>query len=139
MVAVLEGAGEGGVGGEVFVEDGGDDLGDGFVLEDAAVATVGQGGERRFDGEAVAGEAAVGAGKGGAGDQAGEQAGAPIRQQEFDLGGLAEQAFEFAVGVDREAVELVAVGTGEGFFADQAVWQKVVSPQARALAKTQAQ
>ena len=50
-----------GVGGEVFVEKGGDDFGDGFVLEDAAVAPVREGGQRRFDDQGVFGEATIGA------------------------------------------------------------------------------
>ena len=45
----------------MFVEDRQYDLGDGFVLEDAAVAAVGERRQGGFDGEDILGEAAVGA------------------------------------------------------------------------------
>ncbi len=108
-VPVLEDAGEGGVGGEVFVEDAGNDLRNAFVLEDAAVAAVREGGERRFDGEDVSGEAAVGAVLGGVGDEAGEETGTAIGKQQTNLDGLAQQTLEFEVGVGGEAIEGVAV------------------------------
>ena len=75
---VLEAVAEGGVAGQVFVEDRSDDLGNAFILENAAVASVGEGGEGRFDGEGVGGKAAVGAVLFDAGDEAGEQAFATV-------------------------------------------------------------
>ena len=57
---MTEAAGEGGVAGEVFVKNRADDLGDGFVLKNTAIAAVCEGGQRWFDSDGVFGEAAVG-------------------------------------------------------------------------------
>ena len=78
---VLEGAGEGGIPGEVFVEDAGNDLGDGLVLEDATVAAVPEGGERGFESQDVLRKTAVGAILGGVGDEATEQTGTTVGKQ----------------------------------------------------------
>ena len=67
-VEVTEAAGEGGVGGQVFVEDREDYLGNRFILENAAVAAVCKGGEGRFDSQGVFGETAVGTVLLGSGD-----------------------------------------------------------------------
>ena len=70
---VLESAGEGGVAGKMLVEQASDDLGNGLVLEDAAVAAVAEGGERGFESQDVLRKTAVGAILGGVGDEAGEE------------------------------------------------------------------
>ena len=124
VVPVLEDAGEGGVAGKMFVEQASDDLGDGLVLEDAAVAAVAEGGERGFESQDVLGKTAVGAILGGVGDEAAEQTRTAVGEQERDLGRLAQQAFEFEVGVGAQTVEGVAVADGQTFFADQAVGQE---------------
>ena len=67
-VDVTEAAGEGGVAGEVFVENRADDLYNCFILKDTAVAAVCKGGEGRFDGQGVFGETAVGTVLLGSGD-----------------------------------------------------------------------
>ena len=89
-VPVLEDAGEGGVGGEVFVEDAGNDFRNTLVLKDAAVAAVMQGCESRFDREDVLGEAAVGTGLSGVGDEAAQQTTATVGEKQNDFSGLAQ-------------------------------------------------
>ena len=65
----------------MFVEQAGDDLGYGLVLDDAAVAAVAEGGERGFEGENVLRKPAVGTILGGVGDEATEQTGTTVGKQ----------------------------------------------------------
>ena len=86
---VLEAFVESGVAGAVFVEDGFDDLRDCFVLEDPAVAAVGERGEGRFNRKNVFGKAAVGAGLFGTSNNTGEQALSAFGEKDGDFDGLA--------------------------------------------------
>ena len=86
---MLEAFVEGGVGRAVLVEDGFDDLRDCFVLEDPAVAAVGERGEGRFNRKNVFGKAAVGAGLFGTSNKTGEQALSAFGEEDGDFDGLA--------------------------------------------------
>ena len=120
---VLEALREHEVAGEVLVTNRCDDLRHAPVLENAAVAAVHQGRQRRFDGERVFRKTAVGAMVFGARDEAGKQAFAAVGQQEGNLDRLAEEFLQFEIGVGRQTVENVAVVRRKGFFPRRPVRQ----------------
>lgn len=87
----------------------------------------------------VAGEAAVGTVLFGAGNQAGEQSGAAVGEQQADFDRLADEFLEFEMHVGRQAVEAVAVGLREAFFALQPVRQQGLVAQPARFGKAQAE
>jgi hypothetical protein len=84
------------------------DVEHGFVLKHGAVAAMPQKTEPGFDDQPIAGHAAIGADAAGGCDMTVQwaQLGAALVGQQFDQHALAQQGFEFQMGIEAEGIKL---------------------------------